>query len=206
MHPLENTFGTPKAGGTRAGVPEVSPPKPSAPEPKPGVSEPVVSAPKETISSGTHESSKTNTTPKSNEELDAKGKPVVPTEQTLDHRLNKELYLNEIAQKYRINLKGSGQKVEIMYDSSLGYGSGRLGTTKHVEGGRIIRIGPDALADEATTANTIAHELSHARDYLRGAGPTAPQLHKVHGTSASVGDGTPYGSGNALEEYIKGNR
>ena len=43
MHPLENTFGTPKAGGL-----EITPPKPSVSEPKPAVSEPVASAPKET--------------------------------------------------------------------------------------------------------------------------------------------------------------
>lgn len=66
---------------------------------------------------------------------------------------------------------------------------------------KIIRIGPDAIHQgEATTANTIAHELSHARDYLKGG------VHKPHGTGNSVGDGTVYGAGNALEEYIKGRR
>ena len=75
-----------------------------------------------------------------------------------------------------------------------------LGVTRAAEGGRVIRIGPDALVDEATAANTIAHELSHARDYLRG------NIHKPHGTNASVGDGSVYGSGNALEEWIKGKR
>lgn len=32
-------------------------------------------------------------------------------------RLNKELYIQEVIDKYGINLKGSGQKIHIMYDS-----------------------------------------------------------------------------------------
>ncbi|WP_375755125.1 hypothetical protein [Corallococcus exercitus] len=64
----------------------------------------------------------------------------------------------------------------------------------------VIRVGPDALADEATLANTIAHELSHGRDYLRSG------IHKPHGDMSSVGDGTAYGAGNALEAFIRGER
>jgi hypothetical protein len=61
----------------------------------------------------------------------------------------------------------------------------------------VIRVGPGALADQATMANTIAHELSHARDYLRG-------IHKPHGVNSSIADGSVYGSGNALEDWIRG--
>jgi hypothetical protein len=117
----------------------------------------------------------------------------------MEYALNKESYLYAIAEKYGINLRGSGQEIRIVYDESMGYGTGRLGRTLAEEGGKVIRIGPDALVDEATAANTIAHELSHARDYLRG-------MHKPHGDDTSLGDGTPYGSGNALEDYIRGGR
>ena len=110
---------------------------------------------------------------------------------------NKEAYLQAIAKKYGINLRGSGITIRIVYDPTMRRGT--LGLTLADEGGNIIRIGPDALFDEATAANTIAHELSHARDYLRG-------FHKLHGDDASLGDGTLYGAGNALEDYIRGNR
>ncbi len=59
-------------------------------------------------------------------------------------------------------------------------------------------------------ANTIAHELSHCRDFLRGAGTSNPQLHKPHGEQDSIntpgGERTVYGAGNALEAYIRGER
>jgi hypothetical protein len=85
-------------------------------------------------------------------------------------------------------------------DFDLGVGTGRLGRTLPDEGGRIIRIGPDSLVDEPTLANTIAQELSHARDILAG------RAGKPHGFGDSVADGTPYGSGNALEAWIRGLR
>lgn len=131
-------------------------------------------------------------------ELEMRGRVVPPLEKTLEHALNPEAYLNAIVKKYRINLRGSGVEINIFYDPAMRRGT--LGLTREVEGGRIIRIGPDALADEATAANTIAHELNHARDYIRGG------KHKPHGDGSSIGDGTVYGSGNALEDYIKGRR
>lgn len=51
-----------------------------------------------------------------------------------------------------------------------------------------------------------APELSHARDYLQGAGKAKSYLHKPHGSGLSVADGTVYGAGNALQEYIEGKR
>jgi len=136
----------------------------------------------------------------------ALGEPVIPLNKTMDMALDPNLYARAVADKYGINLKGSGQNINLMFDVELGAGTGRLGRTLEAEGGLIIRFGPDSLIDEATLANTLAHELSHARDYLRGAGRLNPQLHKPHGTSISIGDGTPYGSGNALESYINGGR
>ena len=132
------------------------------------------------------------------DELNMKGNPVSPLEKTLERALNPEKYLNDIAEKYNINLSGSGQKIKIEFDPNLP--PGVYGKTREVDGGKIIIIGKDALADEGTAANTIAHELSHARDYLRG------NIHKPHGIESSIGDGSVYGSGNALEDFIKGNR
>lgn len=133
-------------------------------------------------------------------ELYRLGHPAKQMEKTFEHALCPQKYVEDVARHYRINLRGSGQKISVVYDGSLGRGTSRLGITYEAEGGRIIRIGPDALADQAATANTIAHELSHARDYLR-------RFHKPHGTDLSPGgDGSVYGAGNALEEWIKGVR
>lgn len=71
--------------------------------------------------------------------------------------------------------------------------------TKKAQGGLVIKFGKDVLLSQETTANTIAHELSHARDYLR-------DNHKPHGNDDSLGDGSVYGSGNALEDWINGKR
>jgi hypothetical protein len=128
------------------------------------------------------------------------GKPVKPTEKTLDMALDPNAYLGAIVDKFGINMKGSKGPVDVIYDSSLGVGTGKYGVTKASEGGFAIRVGPDAvLQGEAQLANTLAHELSHARDYQRG-------MHKPHGDAFSIGDNTPYGSGNALQQYIEGKR
>lgn len=119
--------------------------------------------------------------------------------------MNPESYIDEVVEKYGINLKGSGQKITIEYDHYLVlYGkSGELNPN-------VIVVGPNAMVDEATLANTIAHELSHCRDFLRGAGNLHPELHKIHGNADSLnlpgGEHTVYGSGNALDSYIKGER
>lgn len=131
------------------------------------------------------------------EELYMIGRPVSPMERTYYHRLDPQSYIDDVVKKYGINLRGSGQEIKALYDPTIP--KGQVGRTIGAEGGLIIRIGHDALVDEATTANTIAHELSHGRDYLRG-------IHKDHGNHSSIGDGTPYGSGNALEAYIRGER
>jgi hypothetical protein len=130
-------------------------------------------------------------------ELLREGKPATQLEKTYEHSLSPQAYIEDVASKYGINLKGKGLGIQLMYDENLG--PGKLGVTRASEGGRIIRIGPDALVDQPTTANTIAHELSHARDYLRN-------YHKPHGSGLSLADKTPYGSGNALEAWIRGER
>lgn len=103
--------------------------------------------------------------------------------------MNPQQYVNDIATKYGINLRGSGKNIKLVFDDSLK--PGIKGVTREIEGGRIIRVGPEALVDEATLANTIAHELSHARDFMRG-------HHKPHSVV--------YEAGDALEDYIRGGR
>lgn len=116
------------------------------------------------------------------------GQPVAKTEKTYEMALDPETYANSIAQKYGINLKGSGQVIEIKYNPDLP--TGIFGRTKAANP-KVIEIGNDALMDETELANTIAHELNHARDFLRGG--IAPEE-------------TAYASGNALSDYIKGGR
>jgi hypothetical protein len=55
----------------------------------------------------------------------------------------------------------------------------------------IIELGPKAFFSEAELANTIAHELNHARSYLKG---------------GSAPEETAYASGNTLEDYIRGKK
>ena len=131
-------------------------------------------------------------------ELYRLGKNVPPIERTFEHGLNPHQYITDVAKRYGINLRGSGQDISIILDESLA--PGVLGVTREAELGRIIRIGRDALSDDATLANTIAHEVSHARDYLKGV------FHKAHGSAESIGDGSVYGAGNALEDWILGRR
>ena len=55
----------------------------------------------------------------------------------------------------------------------------------------VIEIGPDALISETELANTIAHELNHARDFIRGGVAPEPPA---------------YNAGYALSDYINGGR
>lgn len=89
--------------------------------------------------------------------------------------------------KYRINLRG----IKIVFDSSLK--PGQYGLTKASEGGRVIRVGLDAFGNDATAANTIAHELNHARDLIKNGHFT--------GTEEAA-----HAAGDALQDYIGGGR
>ena len=55
----------------------------------------------------------------------------------------------------------------------------------------IIELGSKAFVSETELANTIAHELNHARSHLKGG--KAPEK-------------TAYLSGNTLEKYIRGKK
>ena len=116
------------------------------------------------------------------------GRPVLATEKTLDMALNPETYANTIAEKYGINLRGSGQSITIKYNADLRPGIYGRTTAANPY---VIEIGSDALVSEEELANTIAHELNHARDFIRGG--IAPES-------------SAYSSGNALSDYIMGER
>ena len=117
-----------------------------------------------------------------------RGEPVKPIEKTIDMMLDKETYANAVADKYGINLKGSGQKITIKYDSSLV--SGQYGRTLKSEP-NVIRVGGDAFMSEEELAVTIAHELNHARSWLKGG--DAPEE-------------TAYAIQEALRDFILGGR
>ena len=93
------------------------------------------------------------------------GRPVLATEKTLDMALDPETYANTIAEKYGINLRGSGQSITIKYNADLRPGIYGRTTAANPY---VIEIGSDALVSEEELANTIAHELNHARDFIRG--------------------------------------
>ncbi|WP_347728008.1 RHS repeat-associated core domain-containing protein [Streptomyces sp. CAU 1734] len=134
------------------------------------------------------------------QEREARGIRQGEVERTLDNSLDKDTYLRDVAEKYGINLRGSGRDISVVYDPDLPQGN--EGVTRAVEGGLVIRVGPSGVVDDVTAANTIAHELSHARYYLRNGTFEG----EIHGTADSMADGTPYGSGNALQDWIEGNR
>ncbi len=95
-----------------------------------------------------------------------------------------DTYLTDVAAHYGVNVRG----VKAVFDYSLNVGV--KGVTRQEEGGWIIRISP-GFANEADVANTIAHELSHARDYQKGLSST---------------EGPAYAAGDTLEEWINGYR
>ncbi|MCR4609788.1 MAG: hypothetical protein K5750_08880 [Eubacterium sp.] len=116
------------------------------------------------------------------------GHPVSPTEKTLDMALSPKYYAETIVKKLNIHLKGSGKSISIVYNPDLP--PGVAGRTKK-SNPYVIEIGPSALTSETELANTIAHELNHARSFIRGG--NAPER-------------KAYRSGNALEKYMKGKR
>ena len=99
-----------------------------------------------------------------------------------------EGYAYAVAEKYGINLRGAGQDITIKYNPNL-----RLGIYGRTTAAtpNVIEIGPDGLVSGAELANTIAHELNHARDFMRGGIAPEPSA---------------YSAGDALEDYINGGR
>ena len=112
------------------------------------------------------------------------GRPIPPTEKNLAMALDKEYYAKTICNKYNIHLKSGGKIIKIEINPDLA-SAGRVVKSRP----NIIEVGPKAFINEAELANTIAHELNHARSFLKGG--NAPE-------------GTAYVSGDALEDYIRG--
>ena len=116
------------------------------------------------------------------------GKVVEATQKTLELALSPKLYADTIAKKLNIHLKGSGRAISIVYNPNLPPGiMGRTSKNNPYQ----IEIGPSALYSEIELANTIAHELNHARSFIKGG--NAPEK-------------KAYKSGNALEKYMKGKK
>ena len=88
--------------------------------------------------------------------------------------------------KYNIHLKGGNKEISIVINPNLA-SAGRVKKCCP----NIIELGSKAFVSETELANTIAHELNHARSFLKGG--DAPES-------------IAYASGDALEEYIKGKR
>jgi len=114
------------------------------------------------------------------------GRPVPPTELSLSMALDKNLYVDAILKKYNIHLKSGTNNIAIEIDPSI------------VQAGKVVKsrpnvivLGSAAFRSETELANTIAHELNHARSYLKGR--NAPEE-------------TAYPAGDALEDYIRGKR
>lgn len=114
------------------------------------------------------------------------GSPVKVTEKNYRMALDPEYYIGVIANKFNIHLKGSGKQIKVVFNPDL-RSSGRVRRAAP----DTIEIGPLALSNETELANTIAHELNHARSFLKGG--NAPES-------------KAYYAGNRLEEYMKGMR
>ena len=114
------------------------------------------------------------------------GHPVPPTEKNLEMALSKDFYVETIRKKYNIHLKGGKQAIKIVINPNL-VSAGRVVKDRP----NIIELGPKAFVSEKELANTIAHELNHARSFLKGG--NAPEK-------------TAYASGDTLEAYIRGKR
>lgn len=114
------------------------------------------------------------------------GHPVLPIEKTLEMVLNKDFYVKTICKKYNIHLRGGNQTIHIEINPDL-VSAGRVVKDRP----NIIELGPKAFISEKELANTIAHELNHARSFLKGG--NAPEK-------------TAYASGDTLEDYIRGKR
>ena len=123
---------------------------------------------------------------KGNQERHRIGRPVPPTQKTFEMALNPHLYIKAVCDKYNIHLKSANKEIKIVFNSSL-EPAGRVFKNRP----NIIELGPKAFFSEAELANTIAHELNHARSYLKGG--SAPEK-------------TAYASGNTLEDYIRGKK
>lgn len=114
------------------------------------------------------------------------GRAVAETVKDSDMMLGPAHYASVIANI--IHLRGSEKTIEIVFNPNLN--SGVFGRTRKANP-FVIEIGPAALMSERELANTIAHELNHARSFIRG---------------GNALESRAYRSGNALADHVGGGR
>jgi hypothetical protein len=84
-------------------------------------------------------------------------------ERTYDMALNPQEYIDATVKQYGINLRGSGQRIEAVYNPDLvSAGMSRAATPN------VIEIGPLGMSSPEELARTLSHELNHARSFLAG--------------------------------------
>ena len=113
-------------------------------------------------------------------------------EKTLGDALNPSEFVAKVVKEYGINLRGSGQKIEVSFSEVLNAGNP----------GRVYEVAPQIIhianlshfASSDELALTIAHELNHCRAYLKGL------------TGPAVTEDAAYAAENALRDWINGLR
>jgi hypothetical protein len=101
-------------------------------------------------------------------------------------------YVMDVVREMGINLRGSGQKVEIRFLDELRMGN--LGRTRSREPNIIYIANLHHFPDSNELALTIAHELHHARGYLKGLRDNA------------VDEPSAYEAEDALKSWMNGDR
>jgi hypothetical protein len=111
---------------------------------------------------------------------------------TLDEALNPEQYVARVVEEYGINLRGSGHDITVRFLDDLHAGNpGRVGFLEP----DVINIAQlHHFASSHDVALTIAHELNHARIWLKGC--------PVESATEELAQAAE----NALESWIKGLR
>jgi len=111
---------------------------------------------------------------------------------TLDDALDPHQFVMRIAKKYGINLRGSGQDIKVEFLDHMP--TGNPGRCYENMPGVIFIATLDNFRDSHEIAITLAHELNHARGYLRGL------------KTADVTEEAAYASEGAFIEWIGGLR
>jgi hypothetical protein len=84
-------------------------------------------------------------------------------ERTYEAALNPQSYIDDVVRQRGINLRGSGQQIEAVYNPNLASAGMSRAATPNV-----IEVGPLAMSSSDELARTLLHELNHARSWLKG--------------------------------------
>jgi hypothetical protein len=107
-------------------------------------------------------------------------------ERTYEGALNPQSYIDDVVRERGINLRGSGQQIQAVYNPNLASaGMSRAATPT------VIEVGPLAMSSSDELARTLSHELNHARSWLKGG--VAPES-------------TAYAAEDALSAWLAGLR